>query len=65
DPRFDRKTNTLHIQNVYAEEDAPKTVATQKAIAASIKSLATFLGANTIKLGNIPQRWNKLSQYVG
>lgn len=65
DPRYDRKTNTLEVNNIYAEDDAPQTVATQKAIASSIQSLATFLGADKIEVDNTPDRWSKLPQYLG
>jgi uncharacterized protein len=55
DPQFDRKTKTLHINNLYAEPKAPAKAAS--AIRKSIESLATFVGAQHIEYGNIAEVW--------
>ena len=47
DPRMDRKTNTLHIQALYTEPDAP-IKATDPAVRDAIERLAQFLGATDI-----------------
>lgn len=58
DPKMDRKTNTLHIHNIYAEDDAPDDNATLAQIANAIVELARFLGANDIVLDNVPPQWH-------
>jgi uncharacterized protein YcaQ len=64
DPKMDRKTNTLHIHNVYAEENAPDDTETVAAIGNNIVELARFLGANEIALGNVPAEWEALRKIV-
>lgn len=60
DPRMDRKTNTLHVQNVYAEPKAPKNKRLIKQIRKAIESLAAFLGAQDIVWGTVPDEWGEL-----
>ncbi|MEO8396136.1 MAG: crosslink repair DNA glycosylase YcaQ family protein [Chloroflexota bacterium] len=55
DPQFNRKTSTLHINNVYAEPKAPAKAA--PGIRKAIESLAGFLGAKNIEYGNIAEVW--------
>jgi uncharacterized protein YcaQ len=62
DPQMDRKTHTLHIQNVYAEPGAPKFKKTVREIGSSVQSLAAFLGAEKIEWGNVPAEWVALKQ---
>ena len=62
DPKMDRKTKTLHIYNVYAEEGTPKFKKTVKAIGTAVTSLATFLGAKQIEWGNVPSGWEGLKK---
>ena len=62
DPKMDRKTNTLHIHNVYAEPGAPKYKKTVREIGQSVKALASFLGAEKIEWGNVPSDWAALKQ---
>lgn len=61
DPKLDRQQSRLVINAIHAEPDAPHNVATVEAIAATIKSLAVFLEANTIDIaGPLPAMWEKL-----
>ena len=62
DPQMDRKTRTLHIYNVYAEEGAPEDKKVVREIGRSIAELAQFLGATAIEWGNIPDGWRELPQ---
>ena len=55
DPQFNRKTKTLHVNNIYAEPKAPAKAA--GAIQKSIESLAGFIGAKQIEYGNIAPVW--------
>jgi len=58
DPLMNRKQGILEIQAVYAERDAPKSRKVAQAIAASIESLAGFLGAATINYTDkVPSIW--------
>lgn len=54
-PRYERKTRTLHIENVYAEPSAPRNAATQRAIEDNIADLGRFLGAKAIEWHNNAQ----------
>jgi len=61
DPTFDKKSQTLRINAVYAEADAPKTKATARAVKGAIEELATFLGAKQITYGEqIPTGWDAI-----
>ncbi len=62
DPKMDRKTNTLQIDNVYAEPNAPKYKKTVQEIGRAVQSLAKFLGATQIAWGNVPEMWAALKQ---
>ena len=55
DPQYDRKTKTLHVNNIYAEPKAPARAAS--GIRKSIESLATFIGAQQIIYGNVADVW--------
>lgn len=58
DPRFDRKSGTLHIQAVYREPDAPNDEQTIRNLRAAIAELSEFLGAKHIHYGEtIPAQW--------
>jgi uncharacterized protein YcaQ len=62
DPKMDRKTSTLHIYNVYAEPDAPKSKKVVREMGEAAVSLAAFLGAKQIAWGNVPDGWETLRQ---
>jgi uncharacterized protein YcaQ len=62
DPKMDRKTGTLHIYNVYAEENAPDDPVIVQAIGQNIADLAQFLGAKQIEWGNVPEKWSAMQQ---
>ncbi|VAW33806.1 Putative cytoplasmic protein clustered with trehalase [hydrothermal vent metagenome] len=62
DPKMDRKTNTLHIYNVYAQPNSPKNKKAVQAIGKAVASLASFLGAKQIQWGNVPSGWEALKQ---
>lgn len=62
DPKMDRATNTLHIQNVYAEPGAPKIKKTVREIGQAVMGLAAFLGATQIVWGTMPDAWVGLKQ---
>ena len=49
DPRFDARGRTLRLNAVYAEPDAPAGAA--EPIAAAVASLARWLGAERVALG--------------
>ncbi|MCW5853613.1 MAG: YcaQ family DNA glycosylase, partial [Anaerolineae bacterium] len=48
DPRLDRKRQTLVVNAVHAEPDAPQDEATGQAVREAIESLAEFVGARSI-----------------
>lgn len=60
DPKMDRKTQTLHINNVYAEAGAPKNKKLVRDIGKAATSLASFVGAKQIEWGNVPAGWAAL-----
>ncbi len=62
DPKMDRKTNALHVHNVYAEPGAPKNKKTVREIGKAVASLATFLGAKQVEWGNVPLGWQALKE---
>jgi uncharacterized protein YcaQ len=62
DPKMDRKTGTLHVFNVYAEENAPDDPAVAQAIGQNIVDLAQFLEAKQIEWGNVPEKWSAMQQ---
>ena len=58
DPRFDRATETLHVQGVWAEPDAPADAG--PAIAATLADLARWRGARAIvHEGPVPEQWRR------
>ena len=62
DPRMDRKTGTLWLNNVYSEPGAPADAETVIAIRAAIDSLAQFLEAKHLKFdGQVPVGWAQIA----
>lgn len=58
DPTYDKKSQTLRINAVYAEADAPKNKATVRAVKGAIEELGTFLKAKQITYTDrIPKGW--------
>ena len=58
DPRMDKEQEKLSINGVFAEEAAPKSRETSRAIARSIQELGDFLGAKeTVFSGKVPEPW--------
>ncbi len=58
DPDMDRKHETLTINAIYAEPNAPRTEEVAHAIDNCIKDLAVFLGAKTIAYSQrVPSCW--------
>jgi uncharacterized protein len=57
DATMDRQANKLHINNVYAEADAPADAETAQAIAQAATNLAQFLGADSLVWGTTPKIW--------
>jgi uncharacterized protein YcaQ len=55
---MDRKKKLLHINAVYAEENAPMDAKTGAAVAQAIDNLADFLAAKDIVFdGQVPSAW--------
>lgn len=60
DPQMDRTRHRLVINAVYAERDAPMTLAVGRSVAAAIEDLAAFLGATEIMYGRRrPAAWTR------
>ncbi len=60
DPTYQRKTGTLAINAVYAEDNAPSDDQTARAVRCAIEELATFLGAKQIDYGErLPDFWRR------
>lgn len=57
DSKWDRKTETYRVDNIYAEAGAKKGAGVQTAVSKTIQNLATFLGAKQIEIGNVPDKW--------
>ena len=57
DPKMDRKTDTLHVNRVYAETDAPDGADVVTAVDDAVRRLAQFLGAKRIHWGEVPAQW--------
>jgi uncharacterized protein YcaQ len=58
DPKMDRKSKRLIVNNVYAEADAPENLETGRAVAQGIEELGDFLGAVGIdNVGEVPGPW--------
>lgn len=64
DPKLDRKTGILHVNAVYAEDDAPDDSATVAAIGDATAELARFIGATDIALGDVPLQWAALRHAI-
>jgi uncharacterized protein len=58
DAAMDRQANSLHMNNVYAEADAPAGTETAQAIAQAATTLAQFLGADRVVWGTMPEIWS-------
>jgi uncharacterized protein YcaQ len=57
-PRMDRKSRRLEVEAVYAEDDAPLTAETGRAVRQAIEEMAHFLGAKEIVYGEkLPAGW--------
>lgn len=61
DPKFNKRTKTLEIFNVFAEPDAPDDSATLNAIRENVASLAAFIGAESVRFDNVPPQWQALT----
>ncbi len=58
DPRFDRRTEVLNVNAVFAEEDAPASAG--PAVTKAIRELASWLGAGDVAFTKrMPTRWRK------
>jgi uncharacterized protein YcaQ len=55
DPRLDRRARLLRVNAVYAEPDAPPQA--WPAAHAAIDELATWLGAESVELPELPPAW--------
>lgn len=60
DAKMDRKSHTLHIHNLYAEEGVGEDTAVVQGISHAVQSLADFLEAETVVWGNVPPVWGKV-----
>ena len=64
DPLFDRKTGVFTVKGVWAEAEAP--AAAGPAIAAQIRGLAGWVGAEQVKVtGPVPSSWRAALRAVG
>lgn len=61
DAEMNRKTNTLHLHNVYAEDNAPVTETAVAGIETAVQELAQFLGADQAAWGTVPPQWAALT----
>ncbi|NKQ37199.1 MAG: winged helix-turn-helix domain-containing protein [Chloroflexi bacterium] len=59
DAKMDRKSHTLHVHNLYAEEGAREDTAVTRGIHRAVQSLADFLEAKTVVWGNVPPIWGE------
>jgi uncharacterized protein YcaQ len=62
DPAYKRRERRLAVQHVYAEPNAPDDTATAQRLAAAIRELGQFLGANAIEVDGtdgVPLAWQK------
>lgn len=57
DAKMNRKSQTLELNNIYAEAKAPKNGRTLKALRQAIAQMALFLQATDIEWGNVPEIW--------
>ena len=63
DPTFEKKTQTLRINALYAEADAPMDSQTAQAVKGAIEELATFLHAKQITYSDrIPEGWREIAR---
>jgi uncharacterized protein len=61
-PAYDRATQVLTIERIFAEPSASRAPAVARAIRAEIEQLGAFLGATSIKIGTTPPEWKALSR---
>jgi uncharacterized protein YcaQ len=62
DPAYKRTERRLAVQHVYAEPNAPDDPATAQRIAAAVRELGEFLGAQTIEVAGadgVPAAWQQ------
>ncbi len=57
DPAMDRKRGVLTVSNIYIEPDAHLNKETSRSVACAISEIATFLGANSVVYGSVPDVW--------
>lgn len=57
DPRMDRKTGTLTVNNLYVEPVAEGKLPAARRARSAIEALASWLGATDIAYGNIAESW--------
>lgn len=57
DPLMDRRTGTLSIRAVHTEASATVGAASGRALREAIEELAAFLGARSVEVGVVPERW--------
>ncbi len=60
DPVYDANTRTLTVNRVYAEADAPDDAATVDEVRGVISDLADWLGAEQMRIIEVPARWGAL-----
>lgn len=60
DPQMDRNTNTLRVNSVHAEPDAPADREVASAIGETIARFAAFLGAGSVEYKSpVPSAWKR------
>ncbi len=64
DADMDRKTNTLHLHNVYAEDGATADETAVAGIGTAVQDLASFLNAEQLAWGKIPEQWSALKEFA-
>jgi uncharacterized protein YcaQ len=57
DPRFDRKSSTLVVNAVHAEDDALEDPEVPNRVHAAVQDLARWIGATDIDFVSVPPRW--------
>jgi uncharacterized protein YcaQ len=63
DPTFDRREGVLRVRAVWAEDGAPSEAGA--AIADQVRSLARWLGASDIVIGDVPAVWGSHLRSLG
>jgi uncharacterized protein YcaQ len=63
DPVLDRANERLLVKAVHAEEDAPRTATTARAVRRAVEELAGFLGARAIEYPHrLPAGWERIAR---